>query len=176
MSKYVLFCKQCGYVSNSTCSNPNEFPQERPNFVKFCSFCNTPMFSIDKSLEEYAADWETFTSQKLDISKYDEIKVVYPIIERDYTAKFVNDFDPAAKERRLATIEKNLADREARKRLPHCPKCRSTSIVTQKQGFGVGKAAAGVILTGGLLGAAAGGINANKNWNVCQKCGHKWKI
>lgn len=55
-----------------------------------------------------------------------------------------------------------------------CPKCKSTSITTQKKGFGVGKAAAGV-LTVGLAGALAGGIGSNKIYNVCQNCGHKWE-
>lgn len=54
-----------------------------------------------------------------------------------------------------------------------CPRCGSTSVTTQKKGFGVGKAAAGVLAVG-LAGALAGGIGANKAVNVCQKCGHKW--
>lgn len=55
-----------------------------------------------------------------------------------------------------------------------CPRCHSTSISTVKQGFGVGKAAAGVVAAG-PVGALAGGINANKIYNVCQSCGYKWE-
>ena len=55
-----------------------------------------------------------------------------------------------------------------------CPRCNSTSISTQKKGFGVGKAAAGV-LTVGTPGALAGAVGANKVYNICQNCGHKWE-
>lgn len=57
--------------------------------------------------------------------------------------------------------------------IARCPRCNSTSISTQKKGFGVGKAAAGV-LTVGTAGALAGAAGANKVYNICQKCGHKW--
>lgn len=56
-----------------------------------------------------------------------------------------------------------------------CSKCGSSQIAYQKQGFGLGKAVVGVAATGGA-GALAGFINSNKGWNVCQRCGHQWKI
>lgn len=55
-----------------------------------------------------------------------------------------------------------------------CPRCGSTSISTQKKGFGVGKAAAGVAVAG-AVGAVAGAAGANKVYNICQNCGHKWE-
>ena len=55
-----------------------------------------------------------------------------------------------------------------------CPKCGSQSISTVKQGFGVGKAVAGVIAAG-PEGALAGAVGANKVLNVCQNCGHQWE-
>lgn len=177
MSEYNMICPICGDVGSWTESEPNKTLDDPIDMELFgtCIFCKTPMISCDKSLGEYARDYENFTCVKLDLSSSDTDKL-FPIIERDYISRHPEQFDPAAKEHRLATIQKNRDSREARKHQPHCPKCRSTSIITQKQGFGVGKAAAGVLLTGNLLAAAAGGINANKNWNVCQKCGHKWKI
>ena len=54
-----------------------------------------------------------------------------------------------------------------------CPRCGSTSISTQKKGFGLGKAIAGVFAVG-TAGALAGAAGSNKVYNVCQKCGHKW--
>ena len=57
---------------------------------------------------------------------------------------------------------------------PKCPKCKSRETTYSKQGFGVGKAAVGVILTGGI-GLLAGGINKNKIKITCLKCGHSWK-
>ena len=57
-----------------------------------------------------------------------------------------------------------------------CPKCGSTSLSANKKGFGIGKAAVGMALTGGLLGAVAGNIGAKKVWVTCLNCGHRWKI
>ncbi len=56
-----------------------------------------------------------------------------------------------------------------------CPKCRSTQIVANKKGFGLGKAAAGGLILGpvGLLG---GLIGSGKIVVTCLKCGNTWKI
>jgi DNA-directed RNA polymerase subunit M/transcription elongation factor TFIIS len=54
-----------------------------------------------------------------------------------------------------------------------CPKCNSKQITYNKQGFGVGKALVGAVLTGGI-GLLAGGINKNKIILTCLKCGHTW--
>lgn len=56
-----------------------------------------------------------------------------------------------------------------------CPKCGSTSLSANKKGFGAGKAAAGMFLTGNLAGAVAGGIGANKVAVTCLNCGYKFK-
>lgn len=58
--------------------------------------------------------------------------------------------------------------------LPYCPKCKSKQVIFNKQGFGVGKAFVGAVLTGGI-GLLAGGINKNKIIMTFLKCGHKWK-
>lgn len=55
-----------------------------------------------------------------------------------------------------------------------CPKCHSTNVTFNRQGFGVGKAAVGALLTGGI-GLLAGGIGKNKILMTCLKCGKQWK-
>lgn len=55
-----------------------------------------------------------------------------------------------------------------------CPKCGSSQITANKKGFSAGKAAAGVVLTGGI-GLAAGAIGRNKIFITCLNCGHKFK-
>lgn len=55
-----------------------------------------------------------------------------------------------------------------------CPKCKSTQIHAEKQGFSAGKAVAGAIVAGGI-GLAAGGIGSDKIVITCLKCGHQFK-
>lgn len=55
-----------------------------------------------------------------------------------------------------------------------CPKCGSAQIHADKKGYSAGKAAAGVLLTGGI-GLAAGAIGKNKIIITCLKCGNQFK-
>ena len=55
-----------------------------------------------------------------------------------------------------------------------CPKCKSTQITAQKQGFGFGKAVVGGLLTGGV-GLLAGTIGTSNVRVSCVKCGFNWK-
>lgn len=56
-----------------------------------------------------------------------------------------------------------------------CPKCHSTNIQINKNGYGWGKGAVGVLLVG-PLGLLAGGMGANKLQATCLNCGHKFSI
>lgn len=76
----------------------------------------------------------------------------------------------------LAKIESNggIFQRQVR-----CPRCRSTNIQVvgqHKKGFSVGKAAAGVALTGGI-GSLAGfaGKKTSKVNMICLNCGKQFK-
>jgi len=55
-----------------------------------------------------------------------------------------------------------------------CPKCGSSQITANKKGYSVGKAAAGVILTGGI-GLVAGAIGSGAVKITCLSCGNSWK-
>jgi len=54
-----------------------------------------------------------------------------------------------------------------------CPKCYSTQLTANKKGFGLGKAAVGGILTGGI-GLLGGFIGSGKVKITCLKCGYSW--
>ncbi len=56
----------------------------------------------------------------------------------------------------------------------HCPKCNSTQITANKKGFGVGKAVAGAVVTGGV-GLLAGFIGSGDIEICCLNCGYKFK-
>lgn len=88
----------------------------------------------------------------------------------------------ARKEKRKEAYE-NLAKIESNGGIFHrqvrCPKCRSTNIQIvgqHKKGFSVGKAAAGVALTGGI-GSLAGfaGKKTKKVDMICMNCGKQFK-
>ncbi|RHV92579.1 hypothetical protein DXA95_12300 [Odoribacter sp. OF09-27XD] len=56
----------------------------------------------------------------------------------------------------------------------YCPHCGSSQLTANKKGYGVGKAAAGVLLTGGV-GLLAGFIGSGKVKITCLKCGKVMK-
>ena len=78
------------------------------------------------------------------------------------------------REKAAAREAKAKAWREE-KRTARCPKCGSTSLSADRQGFGFGKAIIGQSLFG-RAGGLAGSLGSNKVRVVCLKCGHKWKL
>lgn len=56
-----------------------------------------------------------------------------------------------------------------------CPKCGSTSLAVNQNGFGFGKAAVGAALVG-PIGLLAGGIGAKKTMVTCMNCGYKYTL
>lgn len=53
-----------------------------------------------------------------------------------------------------------------------CPKCNSTNLTANRKGYSAGKAAVGVVLTGGV-GLLAGAIGSGKVDITCLSCGYK---
>lgn len=75
---------------------------------------------------------------------------------------------------------KNIQDKNNETRIqtpnsnqPVCPKCKSIKTTYGQQGYGVGKAALGVLFTGGI-GLLAGGIGKNNILITCLECGYSW--
>lgn len=56
-----------------------------------------------------------------------------------------------------------------------CPKCGSTSIVTTNKKLSVKRAVVGTMLLN-PIGGAIGAVTSKKMYNICQNCGHRWKI
>lgn len=73
--------------------------------------------------------------------------------------KLKND-DPIEYELKIAQFREIAERKKAEDSKPRCPKCGSTSIATVNKGYS--------LLTGFL--------GSGKPMNVCQSCGHKWKI
>lgn len=68
--------------------------------------------------------------------------------------------DPIEYELKMAQFREIAERKKAEDSKPRCPKCGSTSIATVNKGYS--------LLTGFL--------GSGKPMNVCQSCGHKWKI
>ena len=56
-----------------------------------------------------------------------------------------------------------------------CPKCGSTQLSANKQGYKIGRAVGVGLLTFGLGGIVAGAVGAGNVHITCLKCGYKWK-
>lgn len=72
----------------------------------------------------------------------------------------LHDDDPIEYELKIAQFREIAERKKAEESKPRCPKCGSTSIATVNKGYS--------LLTGFL--------GSGKPMNVCQSCGHKWKI
>lgn len=172
----AVYCPVCGMIAilNVNALGKPKFSEEMAGGI--CPYCDSKLVETEESYEDIAKlenpSWIKLTKSRKEILEH---------IFRRYV-KDNSKFVPEAHERMLrirAREDKAISDslkRAINNTTPtlKCPKCGSTSISTQKQGFGVGKAAAGVAVAG-PAGALAGGINANKVYNVCQNCGHKWE-
>lgn len=73
----------------------------------------------------------------------------------------------------MGNFEK-LGNAFGKSKVPHCPRCKSTSISYQDK-ISYGRAAVGGILAGGT-GAVLGGLTGKKGYAVCLNCGKRWKV
>ena len=104
-------------------------------------------------------------------------KIMQPM--NDAKAVFDN-FDKSDKKTRKEAEKERLKELEMQG-IPYCPKCHSTSLTPDKQGYGIGKGVVGGIVGTavagpvGLVGLAAGNINSKKIKLVCLNCGNRFK-
>lgn len=114
---------------------------------KLCYACDSNIVKTPLLVEEYA--YITLISEDRDfIDAMIELKQKDIIEFKTKIAQFKAQVDAQEERKRQ---ERNL---------PRCPKCGSTSIVTVNKGYSFWT---------GFLGSG-------KPMNVCQSCGHKWKI
>ena len=173
----IVYCPVCGMIADLSTNalGKTRFPKHMEGGI--CPYCDSELM---ETTESYTDIVKPPNATRINPKKPWEEVIRYVF---DTYVKNNPEFIPEANERmiRMKEREGRSAAEDYKKALamqvptPKCPKCGSTSISTQKQGFGVGKAAAGVAVAG-PAGALAGGINANKVYNVCQNCGHKWEL
>lgn len=81
------------------------------------------------------------------------LKAMHELKEKD-----IIEYELKMSQFRSQVEQKNKAREEANR--PRCPKCGSTSIATTTRGYSFW----------------TGFVGSGKPMNVCQNCGHKWKI
>lgn len=121
-------------------------PGDKPS-VDICNKCGSEITKIPLTVEEYA--YITLISEDRDfIDAMIELKQKDIIEFKTKIAQFKVQIDAQEERERQ---EKNK---------PKCPTCGSTSLATVNRGYS--------FLTGFL--------GSGKPMNVCQSCGHKWKL
>jgi predicted RNA-binding Zn-ribbon protein involved in translation (DUF1610 family) len=109
----------------------------------------------------------------VEITEVDETKgIIKGISKTGYSLKVDQriKLDNVKKPKSIAVSSK----KEANSSTIRCPKCKSDQITSHKKGYGMGKGAAGFVLTGGV-GLAVGFFGANKVKVTCLSCGNSWK-
>lgn len=178
MEKYYYICPCCGTLRGigSFSQTPNLPMEDTELPISNCVFCKiTSLISTDLSDTEYKERYKNLTGLEINNDA-----TLIAFIEKCYTDDHPEQFDPAARENAIKHLD-IIAEMDRKKaedmKKPHCPKCHSTSISTQKRGFKLGRAIATTALTGFIdVGAVAGVAGSGKMINICQKCGYKWKI
>ncbi len=132
--------------SNKNCDSARYLDPGEENKSN-CSFCNSKMIKTPLLVEEYV--YITLISEDRDfIDAMIELKQKDIIEFKTKIAQFKVQIDAQEERERQ---EKNK---------PKCPTCGSTSLATVNRGYS--------FLTGFL--------GSGKPMNVCQSCGHKWKL
>ncbi|WP_346697868.1 hypothetical protein [Thomasclavelia spiroformis] len=110
----------------------------------------------------------------LDINNIDEAKVH---IKKwiNYINYLKNDNDEIEEHNYGSSIKTSFDINEPIENVVRCPKCGSTSVITTNKKLSVKRAVAGTVLINPVAGAV-GAVTSKKMYNVCQKCGYRWKL
>lgn len=174
----LIECPECGgKVSNKApacihCGYPLQKQEEEISQVQYCPYCGKQN-GIESMFCAYCG--KSFIQTESQELVNVEAAQVTDIMD------FKSDLDLPSDSLRLQQVQIIQQQRQFEEQQRQfnaqakCPKCGSTSLSGGKQGFGVGKAVAGVVLLGGV-GVLAGGIGANKTVVTCLNCGYKFKI
>lgn len=149
-----VFCTQCG--------------KQNQGGSRFCAHCGSPISIVCNSSQntpnngyEYAYYQANLQLQQ-EALKLEQERIM---LERRRLEVAKNQ---ASDQKQLVELQQRQYDELAR-----CPRCGSTSLSSNKKGYGVGKGLIGAALFG-PVGLLAGGLGANKVVATCMNCGHKF--
>lgn len=169
-----------------------------PSDAKFCSKCGKPINieSIDNvEIEENVEDKlkKLINDPSISEENIDNIKVIlssegYSKGVKENRARYLkdnkiishNDYNDILEFINNSTITSSTSPKNIQKEGLHdhvvcCPKCGSTSIVASNKKLSIKRAVVGTMVLNPLAGAI-GAVTSKQMYNICQNCGHKWKI
>lgn len=177
----LITCPECGKeISDKAAACPNcgcpadEMRKEQKNPIDekfdkefidiYNEYAKCSVLWVDKKRREALSERmgiDKKTAQKMLDDYRSELRAKYyeEHPEKMTTQEFVDDFNR----------------RQAERKIPKCPRCKSTSISYTTKQLSLGRAAVGGALAG-PAGAVLGGVTSKKGYAVCLNCGKKWKI
>ncbi len=162
-----MFCPECGKEASG----------------KFCCHCGSPLPNIetenvDAPTNGNNIDYELilkeceYDKEKAALRLKKETGLKYKECKELLSASY--DRYIAANPRPVSEPLKELKNPWEEDTTVRCPKCGSTSISANKNGYGFGKATLGLIAAG-PVGLLAGGIGSKGVMVTCLSCGHQFK-
>lgn len=126
---------------------PTEKPEENPEYQN-CEYCGAKLLHTKMTAEE-----------KFLIKHISEDKDFFMAMLKLHKDDII-EYQTKISEFRDKAKQDGCYDSPKQKNQPKCPTCSSTSLATVNRGYS--------FLTGFL--------GSGKPMNVCQSCGHKWKL
>lgn len=163
LEENARFCSSCGTkIEPEKINSPENVIMMNLNGIDFdlVEICKEADNNDDKILKCLRSKTNSTFRECISFLR-DQSKIDSSIIEK---AKAL------AKERRESEINELKAKKEV-----FCPKCLSTSVSANKNGFGLGKAALGGIALG-PVGLLAGMIGSKKIKLTCLNCGNQFEV
>lgn len=167
-------CRVCGYHSDTNykvcklCHHYDwedthsdtirQLTKEELNQLKYtCSICN---FKNNYKFKEcpICGGKNTMRNEEEDTLNAISTDPQFLKAMQELKEKDIIEYELKMSQFRSQVEQKNKAREEANR--PRCPKCGSTSIATTTRGYSFW----------------TGFVGSGKPMNVCQNCGHKWKI
>ncbi len=181
------FCFKCGTTVSATqgaCVTEQQEIQQEVNENSSLQIFNGVPVDVAEIVDK-------FNGNKIEAIKYLKaltglsLSESKKVIDNEYALRKSKNKDKgfltkAAEQSRQIQAQKLLEKQELKNRvkqmdkdgIAYCPKCYSTSLTSNKKGFGIGKAIIGASVA--PIGLVAGNIGAKKIRVTCLKCGHQF--
>lgn len=181
----LIKCMECGKeISDKAAACPNcGCPADECNIViekPLEEMFDKTLVEIHKELGRHSISWGKGKEidaicSRMNVDK-DTAKKLYKEIRDEEIKRSAEKYKREHPEK--MTTQEFVDDfnrRQAERKIPKCPRCKSTSLTYTTKKLSLGRAAVGYGLAG-PAGGVLGGLTSKKGYAVCLNCGKKWKI